>query len=506
MPATALATFTRLVTTPATRPAIRHVIQPVTRPAIRPAILRVSAVEHTDEQIPKMDKHLNTKIPKFLDGEKKGGIEPRVVQPYDLHWVDDFVRKIKPYIYVRERDRLLILIPNQAYQLNDSGVGMLQYLLSGHSMNDFIRVIGDDKLKRRDIHYFFCDLRAVISGCLREQEDRKAIDYYEFCGEFNEYPVLSEIAVTYRCNLRCEFCYVGEHDHKELNTSDMKRVVFKILHEAKVPSVSFTGGEPLLRTDIVELISYASDIGLWTNLITNATLLNSERVQALKESGLSSAQVSIEGPNAQLHDSITGMPCSFDATIKGIELLQRADIPVHTNTTISRTNIDHAHEIVLLAKKMGLNRLSMNLLIPCGSALQKKDIWVSYSEIGDWILQLKHQAEDLGLKFLWYSPLPVCKFNPIAYGLGNKSCAAITGLLSVDPMGNIIPCSSWRKPVGSLLRQDFLDIWRSKDLDFYKNLEYVPAECQGCTKLDICKGACPLYWKACGKKEIDERV
>jgi radical SAM protein with 4Fe4S-binding SPASM domain len=429
-----------------------------------------------------------------------------VVQQYDLQWIDEFVRKIKPFIYVRARDRLLILFRNLAYQLYVSGVSMLQYLLSGHSVDDFIRVIGDDESKRRDIHCFFCDLRAVVSGCLREQEERKAVDYYEFKGEFNEYPVLSEIAVTYRCNLHCEFCYVGEHDHKELSTSDMKRVLFKIYHEAKVPSVSFTGGEPLLRSGIVELVSYASDIGLWTNLITNATLLNRGLIQALKESGLSSAQVSIEGPHAQLHDRITGMPGAFEATIEGIELLQKAGVPVHTNTTISRSNINYAHEIVLLAKKMGLSRLSMNLLIPCGSALHRKDIWVNYSEIGERILQLKHQAEALGLKFLWYSPLPMCKFNPIAYGLGNKSCAAITGLLSVDPMGNIIPCSSWHKPVGSLLRQRFLDIWQSKDLDFYKNVQYAPDECRACPKLDICKGACPLYWKACGIKEISGRI
>lgn len=461
--------------------------------------------KYLNAKMPEMIERLKSQIPKFLSSSKDF-VEQEEGQAYGLHWIDEFVRKIKRYVYVRERDRLLILIPNQAYKLNESGLRILQFLLRGHRIGELLHQIGDDAAKRRDMHYFFCDLRAVVSGCLREQEERKAVDYYEFKGEFNEYPVLSEIAITYRCNLNCEFCYVGEHDHEELNTSDMKRVLFKIYHEAKVPSVSFTGGEPLLRTDIVELVSYASNIGLWTNLITNATLINREYTQALKESGLSSAQVSIEGPHAQLHDRITGMPGAFDATIEGIELLQRAEIPVHTNTTISRSNIDHAHEIVLLAKNMGLSRLSMNLLIPCGSALQKRNIWVSYSEIGDRILQLKHQAEDVGLKFLWYSPLPMCKFNPIAYGLGNKSCAAITGLLSVDPMGSIIPCSSWRKPVGSLLRQGFLDIWRSKDLDFYKNVEYVPAECRECTQLDICKGACPLYWNACGKEELSERV
>jgi radical SAM protein with 4Fe4S-binding SPASM domain len=453
-----------------------------------------------------MTEHLESQIPKCLSRTKLDGIGQEEARLYNLGWIDEFVRKIKPYVYVRERDRLLILIPNQACQLNESGLRILAYLLKGHKMGELLRQTGDDVARRRDIHYFFCDLRAVVSGCLREQEERMAIDYYEFKGEFNEYPVLSEVAVTYRCNLRCDFCYVGEREYGELNTSDMKRILFKILHEAEIPSVSFTGGEPSLRADLIELVSYASDIGLWTNLITNGTLLNRDGVQALKESGLSSAQVSIEGPDAQIHDRITGAVGSFKATVRALGFLQKADIPVHTNTTISRRNIGAVQDILRLVKNLGLSRLSMNLLIPCGAARNKKEIWVSYSEIGKRILDLKHQADDEGIKFLWYSPLPMCKFNPVAYGLGNKSCAAITGLLSVDPLGNVIPCSSWREPVGSLLKKSFCDIWRSEGMDFYKHADYAPDECTGCVLFDKCKGACPLYWQACGKKEIGARA
>ena len=454
----------------------------------------------------KMNRHLNAEIPKDLNSKKWNNGEQIEDQMHDLRWIDEFVRKIQPYIYVRERDRLLILIPNQAYQLNESGMRILKYLSSGHETNDLLRQTGDDEARRRDIHYFFCDLRASVSGCLREQDEREAIDYYEFKGEFNEYPVLSEVAVTYRCNLRCDFCYVGDRKYGELSTSDMKRVLFKIFHEAEIPSVSFTGGEPMLRLDLIKLVTYASDIGLWTNLITNGTLLDQDRVQALKESGLSSAQVSIEGPDAQIHDRITGSEGSFGATIRALEFLQKAEIPVHTNTTISRRNIGVVQEILRLVKSLGLSRLSMNLLIPCGAARNKKEIWVSYSEIGKRILDLKHQAAEMGIKFLWYSPLPMCKFNTIAYGLGNKSCAAITGLLSVDPLGNVIPCSSWREPVGSLLKKRFCDIWQSQGMDFYKHADYAPDECSGCTQLGKCKGACPLYWQACGKKEISERA
>jgi uncharacterized radical SAM superfamily Fe-S cluster-containing enzyme len=85
---------------------------------------------------------------------------------------------------------------------------MLDFLFKGHSIKEFLAFVGDSEEKRHEIHYFFCDLRAAVSGCLRENEQREAISYYEFSGAFTQYPVLSEIAVTYRCNLKCNFCYV----------------------------------------------------------------------------------------------------------------------------------------------------------------------------------------------------------------------------------------------------------------------------------------------------------
>ena len=468
-----------------------------------------------------MIKYLKSKMPKFLkspnDTAKKNpqANTDSIANEYELRstntifdvaWIDEFVKKIKPYIYVRELDKLLILIPNQTYRLNESGLAILNYLLKGHSINEFLWFIGDTEEKRKEIHYFFCDLRAIVSGCLQDNEQRQAISYYEFNGAFNEFPVLSEIAVTYRCNLKCDFCYVGDRNYGELNTPDIKKLLFKIYHEAKVPSVSFTGGEPLLRKDICQLIECASKIGLWTNLITNGTLINRNLVKELKKAGLSSAQVSIEGPNHNIHDRITGVAGSFDATIEGIKLLLNAEIPVHTNTTVSRNNLNYLEDIMLLAKRIGLDRFSMNLIIPCGAASDKKDLWVSYSEISDYVLKLKHQAAQENIKFLWYSPVPMCKFNPIAHGFGNKSCAAVTGLLSIDPMGNIIPCSSWRTPVGHLLKENFRDIWRSAVMGYFRNVDYAPDTCHQCVQFDACKGACPLYWQAYGLEELSGRA
>ncbi len=96
-----------------------------------------------------------------------------------------------------------------------------------------------------------------------------------------------------------------------------------------------------------------------------------------------------------------------------------------------------------------------------------------------------------GLTFYWYSPTPHCLYNPIARGLGNKSCAAMDGLLSVSPSGDVLPCSSYPQPMGNLLRDGFRAIWFSAAARHFKRKEYAPAECAGLRKLPRLPGGLP---------------
>jgi len=422
----------------------------------------------------------------------------------NLLWIDEFIRSIKRYMFLREEDNVMIIIPNQVYSLNKTGFKILKFLLSGGKINEIEKFV-DDK-KKKELFYFFCDLRAILTGCLKENEKRETINYLEYNEDFFRYPVISEFAVNYRCNLNCKFCYAGsQNKDKELNTKDIEKILEKIRYQAKVPFVSFTGGEPLLRKDIFELISFAQKIDLKTNLITNGTLINEKIARKLRNSGLESAQVSLEGPES-IHDTLTGVKGSFQKTITGIKNLKREGIRVHTNTTLNKVNIPHVFELIDIIKSIGLDKFSMNLVIPCGSADKNKDIWVKYSEIGKVIKKVKNYSNNKGLKFIWYSPLPFCIFNPVKQGLGGKGCAALKGLLSVDPEGNIIPCSSFYEPVGNLLEQDFESIWFSSKAEFYRKRKFAGSECKKCELFEKCTGACILYFRKMGYEEIKKRI
>jgi radical SAM protein with 4Fe4S-binding SPASM domain len=106
---------------------------------------------------------------------------------------------------------------------------------------------------------------------------------------------------------------------------------------------------------------------------------------------------------------------------------------------------------------------------------------------------------------MWYSPTPLCIFNPIIRGLGNKGCAACDGLLSVDSSGDVLPCSSFADPVGNILEQDFREIWDSPRARSYRHKELAHPVCQKCDNLNACHGACPLYWRHFGYGELEAR-
>lgn len=429
--------------------------------------------------------------------------------PDAFDWVDDYFANVRPHFDVREEDELLIVLPNRAVKLNRSGLAILRFLKNGGSIRPLLDRIGPLPQRRRDLFHFLCDFRSTISGCLGEGRGRRAVQVVPHSSAFNSLPVLSEIAITYRCNLRCRFCYAScgcqgsarRPAAAELPAATLARLLRIIRRDAKVPSVSFTGGEPAIRDDLEDLIAVARRSGLRTNIITNATLIDDDRARRLHQSGRASAQVSLEGPSAAVHDALTGIAGSFDRTMAGLAALRRAGIHTHTNTTINAANAKHLEPLVDLLADLGLARMSANMIIPSGTAGDLA-LQITYTRIGEIVEKVRNRARQRNIEFMWYSPTPMCLFNPLATGLGNKSCAACDGLLSISPCGDVLPCSSYPQPVGNLLRQSFADVWNSARAVVFRRKRQAPQHCEGCEDFLACAGACPLYWSAMGTEEL----
>ncbi|HEY9593567.1 MAG TPA: radical SAM protein, partial [Spirochaetia bacterium] len=228
------------------------------------------------------------------------------------------------------------------------------------------------------------------------------------------------------------------------------------------------------------------------------------RARSLRRAGLSTAQVSLESPDAATHDALTARPGSHARTLAGIRCLQDAGISVQTNTTVCARNAVDAPRMPGFLRSIGVRRFAMNLYLPPvgGDERITEQLFVPYGRAGAIVESVRDAARAEEATFYWYSPLPHCHYNTIARGLGNKSCAAMDGLLSVSAAGEVLPCSSYPEPVGNLLETGFREIWFSGRARYFKNKEYAPAACAGCDSFTACQAACPLYWRYAGTAEI----
>lgn len=416
-------------------------------------------------------------------------------------FAESFVESTREYVFIRPEDNLLILRPNKVHYLNKTATHLLGALYGQEQVD--VGALVDQMAARYEVpgEQIEGDLDRLLESLNLILNDRTgcapAVRMMPFGTHHHKFPVLSEIALTYKCQARCFFCYASAPDRgpkvDEMMTAEVQTVLDKIVGEAKVPTVSFTGGEPTLRNDLPELIAYAKELGLRANLITNGIRSGNEAfAYSLAEAGLDSAQVSLEAGNAEAHDAVVGLKGAFARTVKGVQNLKKAGIHTHTNTTINSRNKGELLELVDYLAEIGQEYLSMNMVIRTGDAVGTLDI--QYQEIGDIVLALKERAESHGMRFVWYSPVPHCLFNTIAHGLGSQGCAAADGLLSIGPDGRVLPCSSFEEGFGNLLTEDFDAIWHRRSAKYWRNKEFLPPGCRSCDQAELCCGACPLYW------------
>ena len=173
---------------------------------------------------------------------------------------------------------------------------------------------------------------------------------------------------------------------------------------------------------------------------------------------------------------------------------------------MNRRNLPHLEALVDLVADRGHDRMTMNLVIPCGTAAGASgdDLLIPYSEVGEHVLRVRRRAAARGVDFIWYWPIPARLFNTVAHGLGNQGCAADDGLLHVNPAGDVLPCSSFQhsESLGNLLRDSFHEIWQSRAARFFRQKEMMPPGCHDCSNRQFCQGACPLYWREVGLTEL----
>ncbi len=187
--------------------------------------------------------------------------------------------------------------------------------------------------------------------------------------DFNERPFIAIWEVTQACDLACVHCRASAQPDRhpmELSTDEGKRLIDQIAG-LKVPVFVLTGGDPIKRPDLFELIGHARSVGVRVSLTPSATpLLTKDIVVRLKDAGLARLAVSMDGASAETHDAFRGMSGSFARTLDAIRWANEIGLPVQINTTFSRRNITEIDDIVALMETLNITLWSVFFLVPTG--------------------------------------------------------------------------------------------------------------------------------------------
>ena len=302
--------------------------------------------------------------------------------------------------------------------------------------------------------------------------------------------------LTYRCPLHCVFCSnpvdYARHD-QELDTATWKRVLGEARALGAV-QLGFSGGEPLLRDDLEELVAHARSLGFYTNLITSGVGLTAARARDLRHAGLDHVQLSFQDSSRELNDFISSTR-TFDMKSRVAAIIKDAGYPMVLNCVMHRFNLPHVGRIVDMAERMGADFLELANTQYYGWAWHNRAaLMPTVDELRDAEAIVVARRERLGsvgspLKILWVSP-DYADAQP-------KPCMAGWGavFLVVAPDGVALPCHSARMLPGlqfpSLRDTSVRDAWFDSDaFNRYRGTGWMNDTCGGCDERERDHGGC----------------
>ncbi|QLA15159.1 12,18-didecarboxysiroheme deacetylase [Desulfolutivibrio sulfoxidireducens] len=319
--------------------------------------------------------------------------------------------------------------------------------------------------------------------------------------------------MTRRCNLKCVHCYakaLGEHGKDEIDTSQGKAIIDDLAAYG-APVMLFSGGEPLVRKDLVELAHHAVSKGMRAVISTNGTLITPEKAKELKAVGLSYVGISLDG-GEDIHDRFRGVPGAFKKALRGIENCQNEGLKVGLRFTINKRNAMEIPVLFDIVRDMDVPRICFYHLVYSGrgSDLIKEDLdHAETRAVVDLIMDKTRALFDDGLpkevltvdnhadgpyvylRLLREDPARAEEVNTLlSFNEGNNSGRGI-GCISWD--GAVHADQFWRNHTfGNVLERPFSQIWDDPNIELLAKLKnkkrYVGGRCATCKYLDICGG------------------
>jgi mycofactocin biosynthetic radical S-adenosylmethionine protein MftC len=300
-------------------------------------------------------------------------------------------------------------------------------------------------------------------------------------------PVNVTWEMTFKCNLKCVHCLSdsGTSNKKEFSRDDCFRLIDQ-LTDLKVFQVNIGGGEPFIRDDFMDILSYAHKKGLVTCVSTNGTFIDTDMAKRLAKLKMLYLQVSLDGVNAEVNDRIRGRG-TYKRILEAISCLASNKVPFSINTVLTRLNYPQLDPLRDLAKKYGAE-LRVSRFRPSGRGKNNRKELVPDKDqleaFAEWLGQ--HDLVRTGDSFF-------CLTSEKRRRNGLDMCGAAKMTCCISPTGNVYPCAFLQEEpfkVGNVRAMSFKEMWDNSIV--FNQLRNLNVEtCKTCSRFESCRGGCP---------------
>ena len=269
----------------------------------------------------------------------------------------------------------------------------------------------------------------------------------------------------WNCNQKCLHCYAAGQETaevKELSTDEWKKIIDKC-KEVCIPQITFTGGEPTRRDDLIELIDYSK----WfiTRLNTNGVLLTNDYCKKLYEASLDCVQITFYSSNPEEHNKLIGAE-NFNKTVQGIKNAIKNNLPISINTPLCSINKRYVDTLKFL-HDLGIKYVTCSGLIMTGNATKKasKNTALSEKELCKILKAAKKYTDENLMEISFTSPGWIENEQLKELELDIPTCGACLSNMAIAPNGEVVPCQSWLGSdagMGNMLTDSWDSIWNSK--------------------------------------------
>lgn len=305
-------------------------------------------------------------------------------------------------------------------------------------------------------------------------------------------PLVMSWNVTRECNMKCSHCYINATEKKldnELTTQEAKKLMDQICQVSR-PLLILSGGEPLLRPDIFELIEYGSAKGLKMGLGSNGSLIDDAVAGKLKAAGIATVSISLDSNIPAQHDEFRGVEGAWEKAVNACKALRKNNVLVQVNTTLTQQNYNQIDDIMSLAEGIGVENFHLFFLVPTGRGIKLTDI--SPQKYEDMITTTfaKVAKHKLNVR-------PSCapQFMRIAKGMGLdmrqwiRGCIAGLYYCRIYPNGDVTPCPYLPIKLGNVREKSFKEIWfNSSIFKALRDPNSLKGKCGACEYRTLCGG------------------